>query len=48
MVRPEGAIDLAHPRFLAGLVATFVAWRTKNVAATLVVGMGAVMLLQNL
>jgi branched-subunit amino acid transport protein len=47
MVRPEGEIDLSHPRFLAGLVATFVAWRTKNVAATLVVGMGAVMLLQN-
>ncbi|HET9769389.1 MAG TPA: AzlD domain-containing protein [Acidimicrobiia bacterium] len=48
MVRPEGEIDLAHPRFVAGLVATFVAWRTKSVAATLAVGMGLVVLLQNL
>ncbi len=48
MIRPEGEVDLTHPRFLAGLVATFVAWRTKNIAATLVAGMGVVVLLQNL
>ena len=48
IVRPEGELDLTHPRFLAGIVATLVAWRTKNVAATLVVGMGLVVLLQEL
>jgi branched-subunit amino acid transport protein len=48
IVRPEGELDLAHPRFLAGIVATLVAWRTKNVAATLVVGMGLLVLLQEL
>jgi branched-subunit amino acid transport protein len=48
MVRPEGDLDLTHPRFYAGMVAAFVAWRTRSVAATLVVGMGVVVLLQNL
>lgn len=48
IVRSEGDLDLTHPRFLAGIVATLVAWRTKNVAATLVVGMGLVVLLQEL
>ncbi|HYH52317.1 MAG TPA: AzlD domain-containing protein [Acidimicrobiia bacterium] len=48
LVRPEGQLDLAHPRFVAGIVAALVAWRTKNVTATLAVGMGLVMILQNL
>lgn len=48
IVRPEGELDLTHPRFLAGIVASLVAWRTKSVAATLAVGMGLVVLLQNL
>ena len=48
LVRPEGEIDLTHPRFIAGTVAALVAWRTNNVVATLLVGMGLVMLLQNL
>jgi branched-subunit amino acid transport protein len=48
MVRPEGDLDLTHPRFYAGMVAAFVAWRTRSVAATLVAGMGVVALLQNL
>jgi branched-subunit amino acid transport protein len=47
LVRPDGELDLTHPRFLAGTVAAFVAWRTNNVVATLVVGMGLVVLLQN-
>ncbi len=47
LIRPEGELDLAHPRFIAGMVAGLVAWRTRNVAATLVVGMGLVMVLQN-
>ena len=48
MMRPEGELDLTHPRFLAGIVAALVAWRTNNVVATLGVGMGLVVLLQNL
>ena len=48
LVRPEGQLDLAHPRFLAGIVAALVAWRTKNVTATLAVGMGVIVVLQTL
>jgi len=32
-------ISLGNPRLLAGLVAIFVAWRTKNALLTIVVGM---------
>jgi branched-subunit amino acid transport protein len=48
LMRPEGELDLTHPRFLAGIVAGLVAWRTNNVLATLAVGMGLVVLLPNL
>jgi len=48
LLRPEGELDFTHPRFLAGTVAALVAWRTNNVVATLIVGMGVVALLQNL
>ena len=48
LLRPEGSVDLTHPRFAAGLVAALVAWRTRNTALTLTVGMAAVMLLDNL
>lgn len=48
LVRPEGQLDLTHPRFFAGIVAALVAWKTNNVMATLVVGMGLVVVLQNL
>lgn len=47
LVRPEGQLDLTHPRFIAGAIAGIVAWRTNSVAATLVIGMGLVVLLQN-
>ncbi len=47
LVRPEGDLDLTHPRFIAGIAAAVVAWRTNNVVATLAVGMGLVVLLQN-
>ncbi|MEQ1788567.1 MAG: AzlD domain-containing protein [Acidimicrobiales bacterium] len=43
-LRPEGHLDLWQPRFLAGVIAALVAWRTKNIALTLVVGIGIVML----
>jgi branched-subunit amino acid transport protein len=48
LVRPEGELDFGHPRFIAGIAAALVAWRTKNVTATLAVGMGLVVLLQRL
>lgn len=46
LVRPEGRFDLAQPRLLAGAVAALVAWRTRNVGLTLVVGMAALMALE--
>ena len=48
LVRPHGSLDLTQPRALAGAMATFVAWRTRNVALTLVVGILTVMLLDAL
>lgn len=48
LLRPEGQIDLLHPRLAAGLLAAVVAWRTRNIALTLVVGMAALMLLDAL
>ena len=39
LVRPEGHLDLLQPRLLAGLLAALVAWRTRNVGLTLLVGM---------
>ena len=46
LLRPEGHLDVWQPRFLAGLVAAAVAWRTRNIALTLVVGIGLVMLVE--
>ncbi|GAC1690972.1 MAG: AzlD domain-containing protein [Ktedonobacteraceae bacterium] len=45
---PRGvlALSLSNARLLAGIIAVVVAWRTKNVFVTLVVGMGALYLLQ--
>jgi branched-subunit amino acid transport protein len=48
LLRPEGQLDLSQPRLVAGVVAGLVAWRTRNIAATLVVGMGIVMLIDAL
>ena len=48
LLRPDGYLDLWQPRLLAGILAGLVAWRTKNVALTLVVGLGVVMLLDAL
>jgi branched-subunit amino acid transport protein len=45
LLRPHGELDLLSPRLVAGLVAAAVAWRTRNVAVTLVVGMGLHVLL---
>jgi len=45
---PKGtlALSFSNARLLAGAIAVVVAWRTKNVLVTLVVGMGALYLLQ--
>ena len=48
LLRPEGHLDLAQARLWAGLAAALVAWRTRNIALTLVVGMGLVMLVEAL
>jgi branched-subunit amino acid transport protein len=48
LLRPEEHLDLWQPRFLAGVLAALVAWRTRNIAATLVVGLGVVMLIDAL
>jgi branched-subunit amino acid transport protein len=35
-----------QPRLYAGLLAAAVAWRTRNIAITLIVGIGLVMILE--
>jgi branched-subunit amino acid transport protein len=44
----DGALDVSpgNARLIAGLVAALVAWRTRNVIATIVVGMATLWLLQ--
>lgn len=41
VLRPDGPLLLWHPRPLAGLLAALVAWRTRSVVVTLLVGGGA-------
>lgn len=48
LLRPQGEIDLFQARFVAGAVAALIAWRTRNIALTLVVGIGLVMLIDAL
>ena len=48
LLRPEGQLDLWQPRFLAGVVAALVAWRTRNIALTLGVGIAIVMAVEAL
>ena len=45
---PKGvlALSLTNARLLAGIIAIGVAWKTKNVLLTLVIGMGALYVLQ--
>lgn len=47
LVMPGGGVEvsLGNGRLLAGLLAIFVAWRTKNVLWTIAVGMAALWLL---
>lgn len=46
LLRPGGQLGLVQPRLLAGLLAALVAWRTRNVGLTLVVGMAALVALE--
>jgi len=48
LLLPAGRLDLSlgNSRLLAGLLASLVAWRTKNVFLTILVGMAALLLLQ--
>lgn len=48
LLRPEGDLDLWQPELAAGAVAALVGWRTKNIAATLAVGMGLLFLLREI
>ena len=41
-------LSLGNSRLIAGILAAFVAWRTKNVLLTIAVGMAALWLLQAL
>ncbi|MGI8983769.1 MAG: AzlD domain-containing protein [Acidimicrobiales bacterium] len=40
LLRPDGHLDLLQPTLLAGLLAAGVAWKTRNVGVTIVVGIG--------
>lgn len=48
VVRPEGHFDLLQPRLAAGAIAALVAWRTRNVGLTLLVGMGVLLVIEAL
>jgi branched-subunit amino acid transport protein len=48
LLRPHGRVDLLQARLAAGIVAAVVAWRTRNAAITLVVGMAVLLLLEAL
>jgi branched-subunit amino acid transport protein len=48
LLRPEGHLDLLQPRLVAGIAAALVAWRTRNIALTLGVGMAIVMAIEAL
>ncbi len=48
LILREGIPDLSFGNFrlLAGIVATLVAWQTKNIVWTIIAGMGALLALQ--
>lgn len=48
LLRPDGHLDLLQPTLAAGLVAAGVAWRTRNVGLTVVVGIALLAGLQRL
>ncbi len=48
LLRPAGSLDLWQPELLAGVVAALVSWKTRNIAATLVVGMTVLIAVEQL
>jgi len=50
ILMPSGALDISpdNLRLFAGVLAAFVAWRTRNVLLTIVVGMVVLLVLQAL
>jgi len=50
LVYPNGALDLSlrNPQLISGLVAVVVAWRTRNVLLTILLGMTALFFFQAL
>lgn len=48
LLRPEGHLDLFQPTLLAGMVAAGVAWKTRNMGLTVVVGIALLAALQHL
>ena len=48
LTHAPGEFDPTSDRLIAGVVAGLIAWRTKNVLATIAAGMGALWLLQAL
>jgi branched-subunit amino acid transport protein len=46
LVRPEGSLDVLQPRLFVGLIAGFVAWRTRNIVLTLTIGIGLLALIE--
>lgn len=46
VLRPAADFDLVQARVPAAIAAALVAWRTRNVALTLVVGMGVLLTIQ--
>lgn len=46
LLRPDGEFGVFQARLAVGLVAALVAWRTRSSAATLVVGLGLLTLLE--
>ncbi len=47
---PRGSLDLSpgNSRLIAGILAILVAWRTKNVLLTIIIGMTCLLILQAL
>lgn len=47
-LRPGGELSVLQPELFAGVLAALVAWRTRNVALTLAIGLGALALAEAL
>ena len=46
LLRPEGVVDVFQPRLLGGVLAGLVAWKTRSVTLTLVLGMVGIVALE--